>query len=696
MHIAAPVAAFALSAVHRRRRAPPCASAAPLQATDYEAVVGLETHVQLNTRTKAFCACANTFAAPPNAHTCPTCLGLPVRLPGRLPSPSPSSLCDAGDAAGAERAGVAQGGSQPVAPLCGLTAPSLQALLLARALNCRVAGTSKFDRKHYLYADLPKGCGCRRAVLPASLTPGPRANSYQTSQYDAPLAEGGWLEARLPEEEGGGVVRVGVTRAHLEEDSGKLVHVGADGLAGSSHSLADYNRAGAPLVEVVSEPDLRSGREAAAYAAELQRLVRFLGVGDGNMAEGSLRCDVNVSVRPRGAPGFGTKVEIKNMNSFAAMSRAVDFEVQRQVALLLADRGAEVVQETRLWEEAAQRTVSMRRKEGLADYRYYLEPDLQPLAVTPELLADVLRSLPELPAQMRERYAALGLPMKARARLPHAGMGSDTHRCAQDVVLLAEAQDVASYFDGALAAGAEAKTAANWILGDITAFVKQEKIAFADLKLQPEGLAELLAMVVDGSISGKVRAPPACSPARSYSPPLDWQGLAEAAAQGGRQRARGCGQARPGADLRLECAGGHRCAGAGWQPEAGGRVQERQGQAEGLFRWAGDAGVGGQGKPGAAGAAPHGQTDRCVATCSRARLIRTHVVVRRQSTKAQNGRQADGADAVSGGSTTRRQAEVAAHMAAGLHRGGEQRRALATQRARVCGAAKAHWWRRSL
>lgn len=302
------------------------------------------------------------------------------------------------------------------------------------------------------------------------------------------------MEARLPEEEGGGCVRVTIVRAHLEEDSGKLVHVssstsgagGGDSLATSSHSLGDYNRAGTPLVEVVTAPDLRSGREAAAYAAELQRLVRFLGVSDGNMAEGSLRCDVNVSVRRRGATSLGTKVEVKNLNSFNAISRAIDYELARQGGLLSTGRGAEVVQETRAWDEAAQKTVSLRTKEGLADYRYFLEPDLLPLAVPTLLLDEVAAATPELPAQLRARYASLGLAPK-------------------DVQFLADSQDVAEYFDAAVAAGAEPRGAANWIQGDLTAFAKAEKMAsMGDLKLTPRHLAQLLALIADGTISGKI------------------------------------------------------------------------------------------------------------------------------------------------------------------------------------------------
>ena len=239
-------------------------------------------------------------------------------------------------------------------------------------------------------------------------------------------------------------------------------------------------------MEVVTAPDMRTGKEAAAYAAELQRVVRFLGVSDGNMAEGSFRCDVNISVRPVGSSVLGTKVEVKNLNSFSAISRAVDWEIQRQVGLIESGKSAEVVQETRTWEEGAQKTRSMRKKEGLADYRYFPEPDLLPLTVTPAALQATVAAMPELPAALRARYEALGLP-------------------AKDVLLLADAADVAAYFDAVCAASADPRGAANWIMGDLTAYAKQEKLSsLAQLKLIPAHLAELLALVADGTISGKI------------------------------------------------------------------------------------------------------------------------------------------------------------------------------------------------
>lgn len=394
---------------------------------DYEAVIGIETHVQLSTETKAFCSCANEYGAEANTHVCPVCLGHPGTLP----------VLNAAMVAKAVAAGV--------------------------ALGSKIAPSSKFDRKQYFYADLPKG--------------------YQISQYDEPICSGGSLEIQVPGQKAPKVI--GITRAHIEEDAGKLVHGGAASLGGSTHSLVDYNRAGVPLLEIVSEPDLRSGEEAAEFGAELQRVMRTIGAGNGNMQEGSMRCDVNVSVRPRGQAALGTKVEVKNMNSFSAMQKAIEFEVARQSALLDEGRGGAIVQETRLWDEANLCTYSMRRKEGLADYRYFPEPDLPPALVTDEILAAVRASMPELPAARRQRFLSLGLP-KA------------------DALLLADDHVVAAYFDAVLKAGAKAKPAANWIMGDIMAHCKNERVTFDGLPLSPVTLAEMVALIDDGTISGKI------------------------------------------------------------------------------------------------------------------------------------------------------------------------------------------------
>ena len=402
--------------------------AAPAK-TEYEAVIGLETHCQLSTETKIFCSSSTEFGADPNTHVDPVCLG----LPGTLPVLNQKVL------EYAVKAGL--------------------------ALNCTIAPYSKFDRKQYFYPDLPK--------------------NYQISQYDLPIAEHGWLEVEIVDKQGNATrKKIGITRLHMEEDAGKLVHAGADRLAGSAYSLVDYNRAGVPLVEIVSEPDIRTGQEAAEYAKELRRIVRYLGISDGNMQEGSLRCDVNVSVRPVGQKEFGTKVEIKNMNSFNAIQRAIEHEIERQIEAIRT--GEPIVQETRLWEEGSQRTISMRSKEGSSDYRYFPEPDLTPIVVSAEQRDAWKAELPELPAQKRHRYETeLGLS-------------------AYDAQVLTDEHPVAEYFEATVAAGGDVKQAANWIMGDIAAWLKNEKRSIDDLALKPAELAELVGLIVDGTISGKI------------------------------------------------------------------------------------------------------------------------------------------------------------------------------------------------
>lgn len=391
---------------------------------DYEAVIGIETHVQLSTLTKAFCSCPYNYGSLPNTGVCPICMGLPGALPV-------------------------------------LNSKVIEyAVKLGLALNCKLSLTSKFDRKQYFYPDLPKG--------------------YQISQFDIPIATGGFIDLDLPLEYGGGHRRFGITRVHMEEDAGKLLHTG-----NGSFSQVDLNRAGVPLLEIVSEPDMRTGIEAAEYAAELQRLVRYLGVSNGNMQEGSLRCDVNVSVRPIGQLQFGTKVEIKNLNSFSAMSRAIDFEISRQALLHSQGHADQIVQETRLWEEGAQKTVTMRKKEGLADYRYFPEPDLPEVNLTEEYVDAICNSIPELPEMKRRRYEKMGLSM-------------------QDVLFLANDVNVAYFFEATIANGADVKLVANWVMGDIAAYMKNEKLTISEIKLTPEELGELIASIKSGTISGKI------------------------------------------------------------------------------------------------------------------------------------------------------------------------------------------------
>lgn len=403
-------------------------TAAPAK-TKYEAIIGLETHCQLNTATKIFSYSSTEFGTRPNTNIDPICMG----LPGVLPVLNQKVL------ESAVKAGL--------------------------ALNCQIAPYSKFDRKQYFYPDLPK--------------------NYQISQYDLPIAEHGWLEIELIDDDGNPIdKKIGITRLHMEEDAGKLVHAGSDRLSGSTYSLVDFNRAGIPLLEIVSEPDLRSGKEAAEYAQELRRIMRYLGISDGNMQEGSLRCDVNISVRPVGQKEFGVKVEIKNMNSFSAIQKAIDYEIERQIEAI--ETGEPIIQETRLWEEGSQRTISMRVKEGSSDYRYFPEPDLPPIEVSKEQLDQWRSELPELPAEKRHHYEEkFGLS-------------------AYDARVLTEDKLVADYFEAAVSANANPKQVANWVMGDIAAYLNTEKLAITEIALKPLVLAELIQLIEDDTISGKI------------------------------------------------------------------------------------------------------------------------------------------------------------------------------------------------
>jgi aspartyl-tRNA(Asn)/glutamyl-tRNA(Gln) amidotransferase subunit B len=395
----------------------------------WEAVIGLETHVQLGTASKIFSPASTAFGDDPNTHIDPVVCGLP--------------------------------GTLPVLNLKVLE----YAVKAALALNLKVAAHSKFDRKQYFYPDLPK--------------------NYQISQFDQPIAEDGWIEVEVAEKGKETYLKtIGIERLHMEEDAGKLVHAGSDRLAGSSHSLVDYNRAGVALAEIVSKPDLRTGREAAEYASEIRRIMRYLGVSDGNMQEGSLRCDVNISVRQGPDAPFGVKVEIKNMNSFSAIQKACEYEIQRQIKAIEA--GEPIVQETRLWDEGKQLTKSMRIKEGSSDYRYFPEPDLGPIEVSEAQRQAWLAELPELPAAKRHRYAdQLGLSI-------------------YDARVLTDERAMAEYFEAVVAAGAEPKTAANWICGDIAAHVNANRLDYASLPLRPEQLAELVGLIEANTISGKI------------------------------------------------------------------------------------------------------------------------------------------------------------------------------------------------
>jgi aspartyl-tRNA(Asn)/glutamyl-tRNA(Gln) amidotransferase subunit B len=390
-----------------------------------ETVIGLEIHVELKTASKMFCGCDASFGGEPNSKTCPVCLGLPGVL-----------------------------------PVLNRRAVEL-AVRFALALGSEIAPRSVFHRKNYFYPDMPK--------------------NFQISQYDQPLATGGWLDLDM----GDYVRRVGITRVHLEEDTGKSVHVGESGrIHGADYSLEDFNRAGVPLMEVVTEPDLRSPEEARLFLQELKAILEALEVSDCRMEEGSLRCDANISLRPAGSSGFGVKTEVKNMNSFRSLQRALGYEAERQ--RLALQQGEEVVQETRHWNEEEGVTQSMRTKEYAYDYRYFPEPDLVPLELDGDLVADLRAGLPELPAQRRERFRReYGLP-------------------EQDISVLTASRGMGDYFERAVAAGADPKAASNWMMGELSAHLNANALDISEVKVSPEGLAEMIALVEGGTISGKI------------------------------------------------------------------------------------------------------------------------------------------------------------------------------------------------
>ncbi len=385
---------------------------------NYETVIGLEVHVQLKTAAKIFCSCPAGSGGEPNTRVCPVCLGLPGTLP----------VLNRKVVELAVRAGL--------------------------ALNCAVSGFSKFDRKNYFSPDLPK--------------------AYQISQYDRPLNDSGRLEISVD----GEVKRIGITRAHLEEDAGKLVHFD-DGWSG-----VDYNRAGIPLLEIVSEPDLRSPREAGEYLKELRSVMRYLGVSDCDMEKGSFRCDANISLRPSGAPELGVKAEIKNLNSFKAVERALEYEESRQRGML--ERGETVLQETRLYNADLQRTSSMRSKEEAHDYRYFPDPDLVPVVLEQEWLEEQRRSLPELPLARLSRFRKeYGLPL-------------------HDAGVLTAERPLADYFEAAAAAVDSPKALSNWVMGELMGKLNEAGLAIEESPVPPGGLARLVSLVEQGKISGKI------------------------------------------------------------------------------------------------------------------------------------------------------------------------------------------------
>ncbi len=398
----------------------------------YEAVIGLEIHAQLLTATKIFCGCPTAFGAPPNAHACPVCVGLPGAL-----------------------------------PVLNRKAVDL-AVTAAVALGCQVHERSVFARKNYFYPDLPKG--------------------YQISQYEQPLATGGGvtLPARLRQGSGEAGYEAGkfvkLTRIHMEEDAGKSLH---EGFADSDRkTYLDYNRSGVPLIEIVSEPDMRSAEEAAAFFETLRQILVWLGVNDGNMDEGSLRCDANVSVRPQGSDKLGTKTEVKNVNSFRYLEKAIQYEIGRHIDVI--DHGGKIVQETRLFDAAQGKTFSMRSKEEAHDYRYFPDPDLPALVVDAQRREKIRQSLPELPEARRRRFIA-------EYALPE-----------YDAALLTQTRGVADYFEATARHAGNPKAASNWVMGEVLRNMKERAIDIAAVPITPEALAGLIAIVEKGTISSTV------------------------------------------------------------------------------------------------------------------------------------------------------------------------------------------------
>ena len=382
---------------------------------NYEPVIGLEVHAQLKTKTKAFCSCPNVFGENPNDQVCPVCLGMPGVLPVLNEKAVELAI----------RAGI--------------------------ALNCKIADSTKFDRKNYFYPDLPKG--------------------YQISQFDQPICGPGHLTIQGK--------KVRINRAHLEEDAGKLVHAGADGLHGSDYSLVDYNRSGVPLLEIVTEPDIESADLARDYLTELRNILRYLEVCDGNLEEGSFRCDANVSVRPVGATELGTKTEIKNMNSFRSVQKAINSEIERQIKIL--ESGGKITQESRLWDDNSQTTHSMRSKEEAHDYRYFPEPDLVPLQISPERIEAIASSMPELPEARRQRYLAAGLS-------------------EEYAVILTESKEKSDFFDQTLALGTPALAASGILINDTEKILRDNNLDFSQARFTAQNIKD----VVDATASGQV------------------------------------------------------------------------------------------------------------------------------------------------------------------------------------------------
>ncbi|MDA8137963.1 MAG: Asp-tRNA(Asn)/Glu-tRNA(Gln) amidotransferase subunit GatB [Desulfobacteraceae bacterium] len=387
--------------------------------TAFEPVIGLEVHAQLKTQTKIFCGCSTQFGAPPNTHTCPVCLGMP--------------------------------GSLPV-----LNKKVVEySLRMALATHCTVPGQNRFARKNYFYPDLPKG--------------------YQISQFELPIAVKGYVDILV----NGQARRIGLTRIHMEEDAGKLIHDPKRPI-----SLVDLNRTGVPLIEIVSEPDMRSAEEAGAYLRILRAIIRWIDIGDGNMEEGSFRCDANVSLRPKGSSAFGTRTETKNLNSFKHVEKAIQYEIARQTEILLD--GGTVVQETRLWDADKGQSFSMRSKEEAHDYRYFPDPDLVPLVIDPAWIEAVRQSLPELPDQRRARFV------------------TDYQLPEYDAGVLTSSRELADYFETCLRSFNQPKVASNWVMGPLLGLLNAQDRAIEQSPVSADGLAALLKLLDQGTISGKI------------------------------------------------------------------------------------------------------------------------------------------------------------------------------------------------
>ncbi|MBN2102421.1 Asp-tRNA(Asn)/Glu-tRNA(Gln) amidotransferase subunit GatB [bacterium] len=386
----------------------------------YEAIIGLEVHAQLLTESKMFCGCSTTFGGAPNSQTCPVCLG----MPGVLPVVNRKAV--------------------------------EYAVRMGLAVHCDIRSRSIFARKNFYYPDMPKG--------------------YQISQYEAPICENGWVEIQ---QDGGTTKKIRIHRIHLEEDAGKSVH--EEAYVAEDETMIDLNRSGMPLIEIVSEPDIRSPKEAHLYLQKIRQLVRWLGVCDGNMEEGSLRCDANISLRPRGAERLGVKTELKNMNSIRGVEQALTFEVQRQTDIL--QNGGIVVQQTLLWDDSAGLAAPMRSKEEAHDYRYFPDPDLVPVIVEDAWKQDIQSRLPELPDKRKERWMA------------------DFGLSDYDASVLSEDREISEYFESVATAVEEPKQAANWVMGEVLRKLNEEKVPLSDLKVRPENVAEIIELIREKTIS---------------------------------------------------------------------------------------------------------------------------------------------------------------------------------------------------